>query len=264
MHTALRWVVLVSSFFLVGVAGAQNPNYTLSIEDQGVPPGGTFPIEVILDSLQGEPLSGWSYGVCHDAAALSVHSVVSGDMVIEVTGSPPAFELFDLEDGGYSTGVVFFGPGLDALPPSQGALAIGTYSHNLAVGESSTLSFCETLGIPPVAITLIPVLSGDNETPVTSSGTITVLDTYPWIRGDANDDGLVNLADGIFLLNELFQGGPAGTCFAAKDTNDDVSVDTADAIYLFNALFLNGPPPAAPYPECEAIPADCASQMSCF
>ena len=74
--------------------GAQNPDYVLTVEDRDVPAGATFTIEVNLDSLQGSPLGGWSYGVCHDAAALTVESVVSGQMVFDVTGSPPLFEVF--------------------------------------------------------------------------------------------------------------------------------------------------------------------------
>ena len=243
-------------------ASAQDPNYTLSIADQSVLPGGAFSIPVNLNSLAGGPLGGWSYGVCHDPAALSIESVVSGAMVIAVTGSPPAFESFELLPNGHAIGVVFFGPGQDALPPSNGPLTIGTYTHSLAVSESTTLTICDTLGLPPVEISL--VFNGQTIAPQTTSGTITVIDLFPWIRGDANDDGLVNLADGVFLLNELFQGGAQGTCFAAKDANADEAVDAADAIFIFNALFLDGPPPSAPYPDCEALPADCAFQSSCF
>ena len=247
--------------------GAQNPDYVLTVEDRDVPAGATFTIEVNLDSLQGSPLGGWSYGVCHDAAALTVESVVSGQMVFDVTGSPPFFEVFELFPDGYSLGVIVNSPGNVYLPPSLGALSIGTYTHALANGDSTTVSVCDTLANPTVDIALV-----DNfaviEVPVLVSGTITALDTFPWIRGDANDDGLVNLADGIFLLNELFQGGPAGTCLAAKDANSDDGVDTADAIYLFNALFLDGPPPAAPFPECGALPSapteDCEFQASCL
>jgi hypothetical protein len=58
-------------------------------------------------------------------------------------------------------------------------------------------------------------------------------------RGDCNSDGLVDLADVIFILNYLFKGGPNPDPFWAGDANSDSTVDLADAVYLFRL----GPPP---------------------
>ena len=74
----------------------------------------------------------------------------------------------------------------------------------------------------------------------------------PFIRGDANDDGILNLADPILILQVGFGlAGPA-ICEAAHDANADGDVTAiADAITLLGFLFLDGfPPPAAPYPDC--------------
>ena len=74
-----------------------------------------------------------------------------------------------------------------------------------------------------------------------------------FIRGDANGDGAVDLADGVFTLVALFQGGPAWPCPDAADANDDRRTDIADAIATFAALFLDGralpPPTGAPGPD---------------
>ena len=245
-------------------AGAQDPDYILSVENREVLPLGSFTLEVGVDSTQGEPLVGWQYSVCHDPAELSIESAVLADPVIAVSGSPPSFASFHFADDGYSLGVVWMGPSLDALPPSISALSVGTYTHSLAAGDSTSVTLCGSIGTPPLSSGVLPLLGGITILPITVDGSITVLDLYPWIRGDVNDDGVVNLADGVFLLNELFQGGPAGTCVAAKDANSDSTVDAADAIFLFTALFLDGPPPAAPYPGCETLNADCSFQSSCF
>ena len=90
----------------------------------------------------------------------------------------------------------------------------------------------------------------------------------PFLRGDTNADAQLNIADGVWLLNDLFQGGPStiGLCFAANDVNSDGSIDAADAVYVFNYQFLNGPPPAAPSPGCGFPPGgleDC-TQSACF
>ncbi len=73
-------------------------------------------------------------------------------------------------------------------------------------------------------------------------------------RGDANADGLLDVADPVFILAALFTGGPASTCAEASDANDDGSVDLADAVAALNALFGSGPGLPAPYPGCGSDP----------
>jgi hypothetical protein len=65
----------------------------------------------------------------------------------------------------------------------------------------------------------------------------------PLIRGDANGDGSVNLADAVFVVNWLFIGGPAPDPMEAGDANCDGQVNLADAVYIVNWLFIGGPPP---------------------
>lgn len=69
-------------------------------------------------------------------------------------------------------------------------------------------------------------------------------------RGDANDDGVVNVSDPSFILNWNFSGGPAPTSQDSADANDDgqVTGQTTDANYLSNWLFSGGPAPPAPGP----------------
>jgi hypothetical protein len=70
------------------------------------------------------------------------------------------------------------------------------------------------------------------------------LEPYPqFMRGDANGDGMIDLADAIYLLNYLFKGDPPPDPLYAGDANCDGSVEIGDAIYLLNYLFKNGPPP---------------------
>ncbi len=65
---------------------------------------------------------------------------------------------------------------------------------------------------------------------------------YPFVRGDANLDGAVDLADAIFILQRLFADGPALACQDAGDANDDEAVNIADGIYILQNLFASGPP----------------------
>jgi hypothetical protein len=67
-------------------------------------------------------------------------------------------------------------------------------------------------------------------------------------RGDANDDGSVDIADAIYMLYTLMLGGPASGCGDATDSNDDGGHDISDIIFVLNYQFQNGPPPSAPGP----------------
>jgi hypothetical protein len=64
--------------------------------------------------------------------------------------------------------------------------------------------------------------------------------TYPDV-GDANGDGVVDVADVFYVINTLFAGGPAP--LGSGDVNGDGVVDVADVFYLVNALFAGGPQP---------------------
>ena len=87
-------------------------------------------------------------------------------------------------------------------------------------------------------------------------------------RGDADAVGVINLTDGVFLLNFLFLGGPEPPCLDAADVNDDGVLNITTAVFVFNWLFLGGPLPSAPGPAtCGPDPTaddlDCASYDNC-
>ena len=76
------------------------------------------------------------------------------------------------------------------------------------------------------------------------------LDGYPFIRGDANAGGQIDIADTIFTLTYLFASGPSPTCLDAADANDDGTVDLSDAITILLHLFTLNRPLPEPFPEC--------------
>jgi hypothetical protein len=73
-------------------------------------------------------------------------------------------------------------------------------------------------------------------------------------RGDANDQGTVDIADAIWILQDLHGDGPGTPCWDAGDANDDGRFDISDAIYLLNHLFLGARPPPPPFGECGLDP----------
>ena len=67
-------------------------------------------------------------------------------------------------------------------------------------------------------------------------------------RGDANNDGDLNISDPSSILNFLFGLSPvAPPCDAAADASGDDLIDISDAIALFEYLFNGGAQPPPPF-----------------
>jgi hypothetical protein len=73
-----------------------------------------------------------------------------------------------------------------------------------------------------------------------------------FIRCDPNNDRRSDLADAVWIVNELFRGGPRTACPAAADCNGSGSEDLSDAIYALDYFFRDGAPPPPPFPDCGA------------
>ena len=261
-RNATRLSVLVGILFLAPSIEAQT--YSLILEDQAIPAEGEFTVDVILDSQLGVDMNGWAFGVCQTAGDLNVSTVALAERVLALHPSIPWFFNYNMSPDGYTVGVILNRNLGTPIPPSIGPIQTATYTHSLSPGDSTSLSVCDTLGNPTVTIFLNPYFAPMiTEDPALHPGQLTVLPSSAWIRGDANDDGVVDVADGVFLMNELFLDGPEGTCFAAKDVNSDEILDLSDAVDLFSVLFLSAPPPASPWPECGFALGDCAFQESC-
>ncbi len=71
-----------------------------------------------------------------------------------------------------------------------------------------------------------------------------------FIRGDANEDGVINLGDVLFKLSYLFLGAGPIACEKPLDFNDDEIIDLADVLGSLTYQFLGGAPPAHPFPNC--------------
>lgn len=73
-------------------------------------------------------------------------------------------------------------------------------------------------------------------------------------RGDADDNGGVNVTDALVVLAALFQGTGEPACLDAADTNDDGSFNLTDGIFLLGSLFQGTAQPPAPGAECGVDP----------
>jgi hypothetical protein len=68
-------------------------------------------------------------------------------------------------------------------------------------------------------------------------------DACQFVCGDANGDGEPNVGDAVFMINYVFNGGPAPDPSEAGDANCDGDSNVGDAVYLINYVFNGGPEP---------------------
>lgn len=134
------------------------------------------------------------------------------------------------------------------------------------VDTSTALNWVDTLGTPPVVNVMVVGGASLEVSFVDGSVTFHPVTDLEHVRGDCNDDGSVNIADGIAAIQVVVGNLPPSLapCLSACDANDDGLFDTSDGVFIINYQFLDGPAPSAPFPNCGAVPgADCAAFSSC-
>jgi hypothetical protein len=78
----------------------------------------------------------------------------------------------------------------------------------------------------------------------------------PFVRGDTNHDGAVDITDAISTLGFLFLGQRAPACEDAADADDRGTLEITDAVYILNFLFSGGPEPAPPHDAAGEDPTE--------
>ena len=169
---------------------------------------------------------------------------------------------------GWTIGVVysFAGGEVLAFPSAATVISVDYETGGSMAGNEdgaiASLTWDDGLGSPAVAN--VVVVGGGSLTAAQSDGSIALspVVTIDWIRGDANGDSHVNVADAIWIISELFVSGPASSCAIARDANGDSKYDIADPTYIVQYRFISGPMPSAPFPECGQVdgqtPEDCS------
>ena len=70
-------------------------------------------------------------------------------------------------------------------------------------------------------------------------------------RGDANNDGEINISDVTAILSSQFTPGARQlSCDDAADIDNNEAIDLTDAVNLFEYLFRSGAAPQAPFDSC--------------
>lgn len=92
--------------------------------------------------------------------------------------------------------------------------------------------------------------------PVIVDGVLQVVEAPLFIRGDADNNLLVEMPDAVYILRYKFvPGSPPPDCMDAADADDNGALEMPDAIYILRYKFVPGsPPPPEPFPECGIDP----------
>ena len=197
-----------------------------------------YTIEIVLES--SEPVRGFQF----DVTGFTITGISGG------LSEEAEFDIFFTENR-----VLGFSMQGDSVPHTDGTLLV------ITVGEILSAEAClDNVILAGPGGTALDVLDAECAS--------LQEDEKSFIRGDANDDSMVNLTDAIFILSHLFMGGEAPACLAAADSTGNRSLDLSDSVYLLNFLFNGGDSPPAPFPRCgpyEAAEDDlpCESAGSC-
>ena len=205
----------------------------------------------------------FSLGLTYDDTALTLLDLVATGPLLDLNmGDGPDFFGVNLSaaPGGATVGCVYapFADEFITFDTEADVVELtleGDTAQLLGnvLGQSTALDFSDDLGDPPVRNTV--VVGGFSTDVRFDAGSVTFspIIQVPFIRGDCNQTGDIDISDPIFLLQELFQGNsfdcpPACNFNGVEDAG--VLLGVADAIYLFDYLFSGGPAPSAPFPDC--------------
>ncbi len=207
-------------------------------------------VNVPVSITNVDPVSAVQTAIAYDSALLSTNSV-------SAAGAASGAEFFSVQPA--VAGEIVVGLVMDFATPigDTAAIAAGTdqqimdieFAVDAGAPTPSTAALTLTDGLgSPATNNLMIFENGNIETPNLVSGAVNLVNFNQFLRGDCNSDIHVDIADGIFSLNFLFQSGTAPVCDDACDPNDDGLIDSTDAIFIFNYTLLSGPAPAAPFP----------------
>ncbi len=171
--------------------------------------------------------------------------LVDSDAIdITFTGgwNPPAITSIDPAAGPTGATVTLLGSDFhDGLKVYFGALEATSVTFSEAA-DPTRIAVRVPAGLDPGEV-MVKVKNSDAQE--SAGGAFTLVPSF--IRGDANLDRFLDLADAVKVLVVLFGGGTS-TCLDAIDIDDNGAHDTTDAIYLLEHLFRGGPQPPAPFP----------------
>jgi len=222
-------------------------------------------VQTSYEALEG--LYAFSLSVLY-GPQITIEDVSIDDTIVgEYTDYDPGFVVIGIPGSSSDPAVIdcikvailfsFYGDIVIPPPPIGTGHTLLKITYSVAedsAGEPEAFTLGSSCGSPVVPSKLI--LDGSHSYGVSDGLILTAGEVsigtsveIPFIRGDANGDGLVEISDVIRLFGYHFGTSGDLPCQDAADVNDDGIVDIADGIALLTYLFMGGTPPAAPFPS---------------
>jgi len=244
------------------ISGSVPPNV---IEIADIAAFGGQPVIHPLLATHPDALQGFQASIQYNEDVTPIEEInFTGTQVESLT---PEFVATNFYLGGEESALII-AVIFDFLPPFDGrSLDPGlkqtlgniqyTVPFNLPLGTVGLIEFIDGLGEPPINTRFVP-LDASSVSPYMLSGSCTV-DAQPqflFVRGDANYNQSVDIADAIFVLSFLFSGGAAPSCPDSADSNDDGAINIGDSVYVLSFLFSSGPTLPYPFPGLGIDPSE--------
>lgn len=261
--SARRWHTARATEYIEHVEG-----YHFFLSDVVTAPGKL--VDFTVKGLHEQSAQGFTLAARYPAEQLTIERVHMEDTILEAIQTDFVEVSVNPQEGFFTVAVL-----VDAAPPFNGTLIPNiqkamTFLHfDIEVSDDAwgdlVVRLEDGLSVPPVRNVYVV----DNVTePVTelTEGVIHVTrQVGAFLRGDANMDVVLNVADPIRILEYRFSGGEPPACMDAADGNDDGLVDMSDAIYVLSFLFQGGPAPPPPLgepgPDATEDPQSCEAPL---
>lgn len=240
-------------------ASAQN---LMELGDSTVAPGSTFTVNAMLTNVNA--IAGYTIVTTFDPALFTASGADVGQDIVSTVGPVAGpgenggIEFLSTNlDSSFSTLAVIFDlnfPFDGQTLAAGGPRSVAQFQYTLVndpmlIGMTLNIDLTNNVGSPPLS-NVISEVGGFSVFPNLIGALVNVVDLPSFLRGDTNNDGIVNIADGIATIGWLFQGAAAPNCLAAVDINADTLTDISDIIFLVTWQFQGGPQPQVPYPNC--------------
>jgi hypothetical protein len=211
----------------------------------------TFPwpdsIGVPIYIWADDTLGGFSLALKSSDSRLQPSSYSSTGSVFHTAGSVWTDALVDLPQ--HAIGFAWYNAQANWQPNPRGLVGIVYFRIDPTIPTGTIVNVDSAFIAPAILCELTTVVSGFvhavRPAPMVDLNSGNIKFAAPYLCGDANSSGGVNISDAVYLVAYIYSGGPAPNPLAAGDANCDSAVNISDAVYLIAYIFSGGPIPCA-------------------
>ena len=250
---------LDDTVFLGGRSDALLFDPTVSIQ-----PGGVQHFSFFYSDPSSN-LQGFTITACFEGplVALPGTFTIEGSILDDVDAEYVAMQADNSDDDGDGRQIII-GVLIDALPPFDGQTAPPTFfpqeigrfdfyaPEDIDCSRCYPITFCNQInGNGNVVLSNKVVIDNESIDPAGYyDGQVCAPANALFVRGDANNDGLFDVADPIFMLSYLFLNSAEPPCPDAADGDNDGLLNITDPVFMVLYIFGIGVAPPYPFPDC--------------